>query len=132
MYRVDAGQDEPLYQTSGWYSRQVLFWLDPEYIVRTGGEPAWLSNPPHSYVALAFYRNGKLTRQYSVLELVPEKDLDRSVSHYRYFKRIERCRGAEGPEVRVETSAGTEIFFDFTDGRRVSGDGSLCPGPAFK
>lgn len=128
MYKVASPDDELRYQTNGWYSRKVLLWLDPAYIVRVGSDPFLLQNPPEKYVALAFYHNGMLTKQYLVSELVPKKgDLLRSTSHYQYFKSVETCRASEGALVRVETTAREEIYFSFSTGERVSGKGSVCP-----
>jgi len=112
MYQVASPDDQLRYQTQGWYSRKVLLWLDPAYIVRVGNDPFWLQNPPEKYVALAFYHNGVLTKQYLVSELVPERsDLLRSTSHHQYFKGVETCRASGGALVRVETTfAGRDLL----------------------
>jgi len=128
IYKVASPDDELLYQTQGWYSRKVLLWVDPAYIVRVGNDPLWLQHPPEKYVALAFYHKGVLTKQYLASELVPERsDLLHSSSHYRYFKSVETCRASGGALVRVETTAREEIYFSFSTGERVSGKGSVCP-----
>jgi hypothetical protein len=128
MFKVSSPEDKLLYEIQGWYSRKVLLWLNPEYIVRVGNDPSWLQHPPERHVAIAFYHNGALTKRYLVSELVPESsDLPRSTSHYQFFKSVDTCRAPGGATVRVETTAEKEIYFNFNTGERVSGKESTCP-----
>ena len=129
MYSVGwtQKQDDLLYETKGWYSRTVVLWVDPEFIVRVGGQPSLLAHPPDRYVALAFYHHGSLTKQYFVSELVKTSDLERSTSSYRYFTTVDKCRVSDGVILRMKTTAGEKMFFNFTTGERVPGAGSVCP-----
>jgi hypothetical protein len=87
-YRVGPdGADEELWRTEGWYSSEVFLSFDGQYLVAMG---PWSSGhePKNEDLAVSFYRNGKLLKQYSTADLVKDKTkVSASVSHYRWLAR---------------------------------------------
>lgn len=82
-YKVEAnGELKALYRTEGWYSVQVFVSRDGRYLVRMG---PWNvgTGPAKADLAVAFYKDGKLLKQYSTADLV--KDTSKAIqttSHY--------------------------------------------------
>jgi len=80
----EDGKLKELYRTKGWYSSEVFISRDGRYLVRMG---PWNqgSKPSKDDLAVAFYKDGKLIKQYSTEEMVKDKSkVDRSVSHYNW------------------------------------------------
>jgi hypothetical protein len=82
-YRVSAdGSLKEIYRTKGWYSFQVFVSRDGRYIVRMG---PWSvgHEPAKDDLAVAFYKDGKLLKEYSTAELVKDKSkVIATTSHY--------------------------------------------------
>ena len=82
-YRLDAdGKSTELYRTEGWYSFTVFISGDGRYLVRMG---PWSvgHGPEENDLAVAFYKDGKLIKQYSTADLVRDKSkVVATVSHY--------------------------------------------------
>ena len=82
-YKVgEDGSFKELYRTKGWYSFEVFVSRDGRNLVRMG---PWSvgSEPSKDDLAIAFYKDGKLLKQYSTEELVKdESKVIASVSHY--------------------------------------------------
>lgn len=82
-YKVgDDGSLKELYRTDGWYSFQVFVSRDGRHLVRMG---LWSvgHEPAKDDLAVAFYEDGKLLKEYSTADLV--KDITKVVpttSHY--------------------------------------------------
>jgi hypothetical protein len=93
-YRMDAkGAFQMLYRTEGWYADEIFLSRDGRYLVRMG---PWARGraPAKDHLAVAFYRDGKLLKQYSTAELVKDASKVRaSVSHY--FWRADEAEGSE-------------------------------------
>lgn len=82
-YRLDAeGKSMQLYRTEGWYSWQVFISIEGRHLVRMG---PWSDGhePEEKDLAVAFYQDGKLLKQYSTADLVKDKSkVVTSTSHY--------------------------------------------------
>jgi hypothetical protein len=110
-YRLrQDGSDEELWRTDGWYSFEVFLSYDGDYLVAMGPWNAG-HEPGKEDMAVAFYRRGKLLRQYSTADLVKDKSKVRaSVSHYMWLARdVGRF-----PEAKKDTEAELRIFCDNT------------------
>jgi hypothetical protein len=87
-YRIrDDGGDVVLWRTQGWYSTEVFLSHDGYSLVAMG---PWNggSQPTKEDLALAFYRQGKLIKQYSTADLVKDNSkVTRSLSHYTRLAR---------------------------------------------
>ena len=71
-YRVrDNGSDEILWRTQGWYSTETFLSHDGYFLVAIG---PWHggSQPRKEDLALSFYSDGKLIKQYSTADLVKD------------------------------------------------------------
>ncbi len=92
---------------------------DAEHLARVGSWPR-AGESPESLLALAFYRHGELLKKYSVLDLVPDPaKFERSVSHYRWLRRIDWNGSGYSNELRVETVDDSVVVFDIRTGERV-------------
>jgi len=127
-YRVRAdGPDEELWRTEGWYSFEIFLSHDGRHLVAMG---PWNSGnePSKEDLAVAFYRDGKLLKQYSTAELVKDRSkVSRSISHYRWLARdSEYLSAKKDPEAqlrlswentfRLKTCDGIVYEFDVTNG----------------
>ena len=87
-YRVGNDEsDEILWRTEGWYSFEVFLSFDGRCLVAMG---PWNggSRPSNDHLALAFYRDGKLLREYSTADLVEDgSKVTTSASHYTWLAR---------------------------------------------
>jgi hypothetical protein len=128
-YRVRAdGSDEILWRTEGWYSFEVFISRDGMYLVAMG---PWNegTEPKKEDMAVAFYREGKLLKQYSTADLVKDKSkVLASISHYRWLARdVDRmAEGKRDPDAelriigvntfRLKTCDAITYEFDLTTG----------------
>jgi len=128
-YRVRAdGSDEELWRTAGWYSFEVFISSDGNYLVAMG---PWNtgSEPSTKDLAIAFYRKGKLLREYSTAELVKDKGrVKATVNHYMWLARDVRKTDPNIAEpesdlrlfwdntFRLTTCEGIVYYFDATTG----------------
>jgi hypothetical protein len=72
-YSLDEnGNFKELWKTSGWYSYEVYLSYDGQYLVRMG-QTSHSHEPKKQDLAVAFYKNGKLLKEYSVIDLVKDK-----------------------------------------------------------
>lgn len=116
----DGGLKE-IYRTEGWYAYEVFLSPDGRYLVRLGD---WHRGraPAKDHLAVAFYREGKLIKQYMVLDLLKDPAKVRSsVSHY--FWRPDE--GGDGPRPELadwdlsftlQTVEAWEYVFDLKTG----------------
>jgi hypothetical protein len=85
-YRLSRdGSSKELWQTDGWYSLKVFLSEDGSYLVRMG---PWNlgQEPSKNDLAVAFYKDGNLLKQYSTTDLVKDKTkVVRSASHYAWL-----------------------------------------------
>ena len=86
LYRVgQTGQDEKVWSVKGWYAQRVFVPDDGRSLVRLGDWPRGLA-PKDSHLGVAFYRDGKLVKEYSTKDLIQDVSKVRpSVSHYQFF-----------------------------------------------
>ena len=116
VYEVsDEGPDRPVWSASGWFAFSAYLSDDGKYLVRMGDWPGG-SEPSDSDLAIAFYEDGKLLKQYSTKQLIrdPSKVV-RSVSHYQFLREV---RGFQ-PYTKMFTIVavdGTEYTFDVRHG----------------
>ncbi len=117
VYKVSKGNDELQYEFSGWYSFSILLSPGGEYIARLGPWPR-IEIPPEKMLAIAFYKKGKLMRQYMVSDLVKDpRSLPRSVSHYEWGGKLEWTGNWWENTVQVVTKENRVIKFDITNGQ---------------
>lgn len=86
LYRAD-GPPEPLWVVD-WYAFEEEVFLSPEgeYLARMG---PWPGSERYDDLAVAFYRNGSLTKAYLVKDLVAKpENLPHSVSHYQWRQQV--------------------------------------------
>lgn len=116
-YRLDeAGNFVEQWRTEGWYAFRAFLSEDGRYLVRLG---PWASDQEkHSDLAVAFYEEGKLLRQYEVRDLVKDPGkLEYSVSHYMWTPETQsRPPGLEGQIFRLVTIDKIEYLFDIATG----------------
>lgn len=132
-YRLlSDGASKELWRTAGWYSPWVFLSEDGHYLVRMG---AWHEGQELSQkdLAVAFYRDGVLLKEFSTADLVKDQTkIVKSVSHYKWLavdvERSHRIFGeAKISEVvkpalsldgtfRLETCDGIIYTFDATTG----------------
>jgi hypothetical protein len=83
-YSIDENGDfQELWRTEGWYSFGGLISDDGRYFVRAG---PWASDQEKfTDLAIAFYDQGKLLKEYQVHELIKDTNcLEHSISHYQW------------------------------------------------
>lgn len=130
LYPID-GPPEPLW-TVDWYAYEGEVFLSPdgEYLVRMG---PWPSGGKFDELAVAFHRNGALTRSYRVHDLVENPaTLPQSVSHYQWHERVTFDPGHL--RLTVATIPGITYLFDAATGEilspRASASDDVAPGMA--
>ena len=79
----EKGELNELWRTEGWYAFEGRISDDGKYFVRFG---PWADDlKGHTDLAIAFYDQGKLVKEYQVRHLIKDaKALDYSTSHYRW------------------------------------------------
>lgn len=130
-YRVDEdGRLIELWRTQGWYTFQAFLSNDGHFLVRMG---PWSEGKEASVedLAIAFYQDGKLLKDYSTADLLKDKSaVRRTVSHYRWrapeFINISPGDNVQVPDtelkldddgiIKLRTSEGTLIQFDSKTG----------------
>lgn len=110
-----------LWKVSGWYAHQVYLSNDGMYLVRIGN---WANGCELSdaQLAVAFYKQGQLLRQYSTKDLIKQKNSIRcSVSHYQWRAEIEEPQwlGYDN-DFYLTTIEGVEYRFSLTSGEILS------------
>lgn len=116
LYRAD-GPPEPLW-TVDWYAHEgeVFLSADGEYLARMG---PWPQIDNFDELAVAFYRNGALTKSYRVRDLVEKPDsLPRSVSHYGWHGDV--AYDPTQMRLTVATVTGLTYLFDVRTGSVIS------------
>jgi hypothetical protein len=129
VYRVTDSQ-EVLVSEYDWFSQQLFLYCgaaDGITVVRVG---PWQRGhvPEPEHLALAFYRDGKLLKRYSTLEIAatdPERNVAASVSHYSVFESwpdLVSTTTSSGPvftetwTIRATTIDGRSLVFDLATG----------------
>lgn len=80
----DGGFKE-IWHTEGWYSFKTYLSSDGHYLVRLGNWPRGIK-PSASHVGVGFYKDGKLLKLYSTIDLIRNiSAIHPSVSHYEYL-----------------------------------------------
>ncbi len=132
-YRIrNNGSDLLLWRTKGWYSSEVYLSHDGLSLVAMG---LWNggSEPRKEDLAVAFYTEGKLIKQYSTADLVKDKSkVMKSLSHYSWLARdVELLKrdNERDPEAelrvfpnntfRLKTCDGLVYFFDMATGEML-------------
>ena len=135
MYKLESdGRFKELYRTDGWYTYEAYPSSDGRYLVRMG---PWNrgQNVSTKDLAVAFYRDGKLLKQYSTAALVkdPRKVMP-SVSHYRW-RMAEDEEPGTSPRLwnhdrtfTLRTVDGVEYVFDIASGAIKSATEIPPPG----
>jgi hypothetical protein len=131
VYAVTADEDK-LTESFDWFAGSMYVecnvgkegQLTATSVVRLG---PWARGHQASaeHLAIAFYFDGKLVKQYSTLDIAGSPtSVAASVSHYSVFERIEgyRWRQSNFYSFEVVTSTGKHIAFDPTTGSIISDD----------
>ncbi|WP_435894710.1 hypothetical protein [Oceaniferula spumae] len=112
------GSMKEIYRVSGWYSHQVFLSMDGRYLVRMG---PWSPGRELSkdHVAVQFYKDGKLLKSYSTIDLVKDpKKIELTVNHY--FWRGPKCKLETDNKFILDTIDGLRYVFDATSGEVIS------------
>lgn len=130
-YKItDAGEFAEMWRTEGWYTFEAKLSEDGQYLVRFG---PWASDQEkHTDLAIAFYHQGKLIKQYQVRELITNPELlEESVSHYRWVPTIQtKPNGFYGGTFHLVLVDKTSYSFDYETGEiliRDRDDGAKSP-----
>ena len=102
-YRIrDNGSDVEMWRTRGWFSTEVFLSNDGGFLVAMG---PWNggSEPRNEDLALAFYREGKVIKQYSTADLVKDKSkVMKTLSHYDWLARDAELKNRIGKEIQKQ------------------------------
>lgn len=125
----ENGELKEIWRVEGWYAFTGHLTNDGRYFVRMG---PWASDQEgHSDLAVAFYDNGKLLKEYLVKDLIKDvTKLEYSVSHYQWQpEKQSKPTGFEDPYAGalLPSGPGSSLFhlvmidhttydFDFTTG----------------
>jgi len=124
VYRVEKEQDV-LEHTYDWYSAHVyISGANRKVSIVRFGPWSEGSRASSTHLALALYYDGKLLKSYSTLDIAGKpENVDASISHYRWYKRIIGYgRYAPPPSAKmiygfgIETLDGRRLCFDVTTG----------------
>lgn len=88
-YKIDPNGDlSELWRTEGWYTFSGKISDDGRYFARFG---PWASDQEnYTDLAIAFYDQGNLVKEYQVQELIKDTNcLEHSVSHYQWQARVQ-------------------------------------------
>lgn len=128
LYRVgQTGQDQKLWDVEGWYAQRVFVPDDGQSLVRLGDWPFGLA-PKDTHLGVAFYRAGKLIKEYSTKDLVKDVSKVRpSVSHYQFFDWEDppalvslHVNGSYHHVFRLRSVDGIDYLFDPATGEIVN------------
>jgi hypothetical protein len=108
---------EQLIATYDWFSKQIYL-MDYRGLVRLG---PWQRGRKASanHLAIAFYKDGKLLKEYSTLDIAgKENNVSSSVSHYTVFEKIIGFRwlGADDYAFDVQTNDNRTLSFNISTG----------------
>lgn len=118
----EDGTLEELWRTSGWYTFTGYLSDSGKYLVRFG---PWAEDmKQHSDLAVAFYKDGKLVKEYHVNELVKDPEsLEYSVSHYSWLPaRQLEGNGIDGNEFELTLIDKTVYYFNLDTGEIMETD----------
>ncbi|MCA9398606.1 MAG: hypothetical protein KC618_02570 [Candidatus Omnitrophica bacterium] len=125
VYWVKDEQDQLLF-TYDWYSPELYIYGfapgSPVYVVKFGPwHRGHLAN--HNDLAIAFYKNDQLLKEYSTLDIVKDdKNVSTSVSHYTMFKKRMGFRRPWGNQIifDVQTLDDKILSFNTETGELIS------------
>lgn len=111
------GPAEPLWKMEGYaHEHEIYLSPDGEHLVRMG---PWPSTGNFDVLAVAFYRNGNVTKWYRVKDLVKNPGaLPQTVSHYTWYEEVTYDPGQE--RLTVKTIPGITYVFDVVTGEILS------------
>ncbi len=102
MLRVGQDGDEVLWKVEGWYARRCFVHegATGPVLIRLGNWPRGRA-PAKEHLGLAFYRDGRLLKEYSTADLVKDPGkVEASVSHYPFldWDKPPRLAHESGPD----------------------------------
>ena len=117
-YKVAAnGALKEIWNVSGWFAFQVFLSDDGEHLVRMG---PWNvgREPKKTDLAVAFYKRGKLLKEYSTADLVEDKAaVLTSVTHYRWLALTDTALMLDPDNIfHIRTIDNIQYDFDITTG----------------
>ena len=124
---LEDGEFKELWRAHGWYASHGYLSRDGRYFVRFG--PWATDQENHTDLAIAFYDQGRLLKQYEVRELIKEPDkLEDSVSHYNWSpEKQSKADGFYYDVFHLVMVDKTTYDFDFTSGEiKVAGRDELA------
>jgi hypothetical protein len=110
------GSSKELWRTEGWYSYRVYLSRDGNCLVRMG---PWNrgQEPSKDDLAIAFYRKGKLLKEYSTEQLMRDKSkVQKSISHYRWIEYQHEPEIRSDGYFHLRTLDGMSYSFDIETG----------------
>ena len=105
--------------TAGWYSNRIKIDDSGKYLIRRGNRNVW-SKFLDFDTAVAFFKEGKLIKEYKIKDLISNEELAKStknsweILNRDYPKLVHQIYS-------IKTAAGKVISFDITSGKIVSG-----------
>ncbi|MCP4488569.1 MAG: hypothetical protein GY820_14845 [Gammaproteobacteria bacterium] len=115
LYKVSKEQDELLYQTSGWFSFNVILSVNGRYLIRVG-DPNNFFLPIEKKLVVEFYDRGKLIQKYHVSDLKPNlSNITRYTGNQEWVKEAGPVTGKSGT-LKIVAIDGQETFFDIRTG----------------
>lgn len=112
LYSIE-NLDKPVWSID-WYANNVYLSKDGDYLVRPGPWARGLSD-----LAVAFYHNGNLIKQYQVSDLVTDESfVSHSISHIFWSKK--KGFDSENNRYLIETNSHDVYLFDITTGKIIS------------
>ncbi len=117
-YKVGVnGELTELWKVSGWFAFRVFLSDDGEHLVRVG---PWNfgHEPEKGDLAVAFYKHGKLLKEYSTADLVEDKSAAlTTVTHYVWLARTDYAVMLDPNNAfHIRTIDNIEYEFDITTG----------------
>lgn len=117
---LNDGSVTPLW-TVKWYAFNTIPHIEGKYLVRMG---PWASNV--NQLAVAFYENGKLIKEYMIKDLVGNSDkLARTVSHFFWRKDVNMNQ--ESKKLRIKTLTDETYIFDIQTGDIIDKESEAIP-----
>jgi hypothetical protein len=117
---TEGGELKELWRTKGWYAFEGYLSEDGRYFVRFG---LWAEDQEkHTDLAVAFYDQGKLLKEYQVRELIKNpKLLQNTISHYFWRPEIQtKPNGFNEEGFHLVMIDKTTYSFDFKTGKIVA------------
>ena len=121
LYQVSSeGKDKVLWETKGWFAFDLYISYDGNYLARLGNWPRG-RKPSHKDLGIAFYKNGKLIKYYSTVDLVQNlSKIEKTKGHYSYLKKVLGFTSTYDYMFQIVTIDNILYTFNVSDGSVIS------------